>query len=599
MPQISYSGAFNSATLTVPDVYLNVLPPTGGVVRPASVGVLAIRGVASWGPTNVAVPAGSLADLAMFGGPTVRKWDLVTAAMVALQTFLATGGGSGLMLSRATDNTDTAAFVAIGLAAQTAVQHSGAGGSGYTTSDSVTLTNGVVLHVSSVSGGAITGVSITTAAATSQPSNPVAQASTTGSGTGATFDLTYAYKAQLTAKYTGSTGNNLTATISAGSSSTTATPTYKVTIILPGFAPEIFDNLTGSTSAVLWTNIVSAINNGNTPQRGPSNLVVATDGSLNGLPALATSTFSGGTDGTASIVSANLIGSESGNTRKGIYTFRGLGCSDGMIADFDDDTQNATLIAFAQSEGIYFHTNDVAGETISSAQSTKQDDGTDNPWLKIYLGDWVYWNDNVNGLQRLLGPATFGAPLIASLSPQEVGLNKACFGIVGTQRSKSQNVYSSQDLANLEAVGIEVICNPIPRGSMFGLRTGRNSSSDPTRNLDNWPRLTSFIARSLAGPGALGPAIGELITPDFFTTWYAVLDTFLAGLQNATPLPLIQAYQISFSPANNPQAQTAQGLVVAECLIQYLGIAQVFLVNLQTGATVVIPQSSSSFALAA
>jgi hypothetical protein len=171
--------------------------------------------------------------------------------------------------------------------------------------------------------------------------------------------------------------------------------------------------------------------------------------------------------------------------------------------------------------------------------------------------------------------------------------------VVSTQRSRSGNPYANIDLSTLTSAGIDAITNPIPRGSMFGERIGRNASSDATRNTDNWARLTSFIARSLAGPGALGPAIGQVITDDFFDTWYAVLDNYLGGLKFATPEPVIQDYQIRFSRANNPQVQTAQGLVVAEVLVQYLGIAQVFLVNIQSGATVVIPQAVSSFALAA
>lgn len=598
MTQISYGGAFNSATLSVSDVYLNILPPQAGVVRPASVGVLAIRGVASWGPVDVATPVGALSGLALFGPVTVRKWDLVTASVIALQAQLALGSGAGLMLSRATDGTDTAATGFFGLAAATAVPHGGSTGTGYAVSNTITLTNGAVLLVSAVSGGAVTAVTIQTAAATGEPTNPVAQASTSASGTGAQFDLTYTYKMMLTAAYTGSAGNGMAAVFGVGSNSTVAQPSSKLTIVMPGFAPEIFDNLTGTSNAAFWTNVVSAINNGNSPQRGPSKLVVGTDGVTNNRPASGdTAVFTSGTDGTTTITSSVLVGAESGSGRTGIYSFRGLGCSDGMIADFDDHSQNSTLIAFAQSEGVYWHTNDLAGETITTAVTNITTDGTNSPWLKVYFGDWAFWNDNFNGQQRLLGPATFGASLVSTLQPQEAGLNKPVIGIAATQRSKTGNPYSSLELITLQTPGIEVLCNPIPRGAMFGLRNGHNTSSDPTRNLDNWPRLTSFLARSLAGPGALGPAIGQVITPDFFVTWYDVLDTFLASLKNAQPLAVIADYQINFGTANNPQSQTATGLVVAEALIQYLGIAQVFLVNLQTGATVVIPQAASNFAL--
>lgn len=73
------------------------------------------------------------------------------------------------------------------------------GGSDYAVNNTITLTGGtftqaVVLTVTSVSAGAVTGVNITTAGVYSvTPSNPVAQGSTTGSGTGATFNMTFNY----------------------------------------------------------------------------------------------------------------------------------------------------------------------------------------------------------------------------------------------------------------------------------------------------------------------------------------------------------------------------------------------------------------------
>ena len=68
----------------------------------------------------------------------------------------------------------------------------GAGGSGYSVSDTITLSDGVEVTVDTVSGGAVTAASISSrGSATTLPSNPVAQVSTSGSGTGATFNLTW------------------------------------------------------------------------------------------------------------------------------------------------------------------------------------------------------------------------------------------------------------------------------------------------------------------------------------------------------------------------------------------------------------------------
>lgn len=583
MPQISYAGAFNSATLTVPDVYLNIVAPRGSVIRPAAIGLLAILGIASWGPVNVATPIGSQVQLAKFGTQQVRKYDLVTAAALALQVQAAQGAGAGLMLTRVTDGTDTAASAYINLVGSGLTV--AAGGTGYTTGQTVTLANGITATITAA-GGVVSALTLVSGAATSQPTNPVS--TTGGGGTGLTVNVgAYTNGLRLTSLYTGTGANGATATVATGS----AAGSTKITIVQPGFAAEVFDNITGSGNA-LWVNAAAAINTGNSPNRGPSQLAIATAGTSTNAATAGTTTLVGGTDGTTTLNSATFIGTD-GATRTGVYCFRGLGCSDGFVADLDDHTQNATLATFAQSEGIYWGVQNASGDTPAAAATQKASDGTDTPWLKYFVGDWDYVQDNVNGVQRLLGPATLGMALVSTLQPQQSGLNKQVPLVVATQRSKSATPYASLDIATAVNAGLELTMNPIPRGSMFGLRTGRNASSDPTRNTDNWPRLTSFIARSMAGDGALGPAIGQVITPDFFTTWRAVLDTYLGRLKNATPEAVIQDYQIKFDRSNNPVEQTATGLVVAEVLVQYLGIAQVFLVNLQNGSTVVIPQRTA------
>jgi len=65
-----------------------------------------------------------------------------------------------------------------------------AGGSGFAAGDTVTLANGVVIGVTSVSGGAITNwVVINRGSTTTVPTNPQVQTATSGSGTGASFNV--------------------------------------------------------------------------------------------------------------------------------------------------------------------------------------------------------------------------------------------------------------------------------------------------------------------------------------------------------------------------------------------------------------------------
>lgn len=69
------------------------------------------------------------------------------------------------------------------------------GGTGYAVGNTISLGNGVILTVATITGSVVATATITNAgsipAAATPPTNPVAQVSTTGTGTGATFNLTW------------------------------------------------------------------------------------------------------------------------------------------------------------------------------------------------------------------------------------------------------------------------------------------------------------------------------------------------------------------------------------------------------------------------
>jgi hypothetical protein len=68
-----------------------------------------------------------------------------------------------------------------------------AGGGGYAVNDTITLANGVVLTVATLSADAVATATITDQGSitTAPPANPQAQISTSGTGTAATFNLTW------------------------------------------------------------------------------------------------------------------------------------------------------------------------------------------------------------------------------------------------------------------------------------------------------------------------------------------------------------------------------------------------------------------------
>jgi uncharacterized protein len=305
----------------------------------------------------------------------------------------------------------------------------------------------------------------------------------------------------LTAIYSGTLGNSLVAAMSTGSKA----GSFKFTIGLPGLTPEVYDNLTGTGNA-FWVNVASAINNGNSLSRGPSQLVSATAGAgTSAATATTYGAFTGGLDGATTITSTVLIGQD-GLSRTGMYALRGQGCSIGVLADMTTSSAWSTVDGFGQTEGVYMIQACASGLAISNGSTGSVDlkttAGLDSYSTKLMHGDWIYWLDTVNGLTRLVSPQGFAAGRLGNLSPEQSSLNKQLFNVSGSQKagivgSAQQTVYTQADLTALAQAGIDVIINPSPGGAYWSLALGHNSSSNAAIHGDNYTRMTNYIAATL------------------------------------------------------------------------------------------------------
>lgn len=385
----------------------------------------------------------------------------------------------------------------------------------------------------------------------------------------------------FTGKYTGTLGNNIQVTVGAGS----AANTQKVTVALPGYVPEVFDNIgSGLTGNALWVAIANAINNGLSASRGPSALIVATAGAGVTTPTATTYTLAGGTDGATTISGTVLVGQDT-VPRKGMYALRNTGASVGFLADCDDTTTFAAQVSFALSEGIYMVGTTPAGDVIATAASNKSTAGIDSYGFKYLLGDWVYFNDTINGQIRLISPQGFAAGRIAALSPEQGTLNKQIYGIVGTQKSYANQVYSSAELAVLAQAGIDVITNPVPGGSYFGLRFGHNSSSNFAIHGDNYTRMTNFLAYTLNS--AMGLFVGRLQSQQTNDpTRREIKNTVDNFLQTLVDQKMLDAFQSQCDLGNNPAARISAGYLQVDLKARYLSVVEYLIVNLEGGQTV-------------
>lgn len=108
MAVIFQDGTVNLASLIIPDVYIDIVPPQV-IIRGVNTSRLGLVGVASWGPINKPVIDGNFANLIRkFGNVTNRPHDLMTAVAIAAQQ-----GAADLCLVRVTDGTDAAATASI------------------------------------------------------------------------------------------------------------------------------------------------------------------------------------------------------------------------------------------------------------------------------------------------------------------------------------------------------------------------------------------------------------------------------------------------------------------------------------------------------
>ena len=396
------------------------------------------------------------------------------------------------------------------------------------------------------------------------------------------------------ARYSGVVGNQVSITLTPGS----AAGSWRLTIGLLGQIAESFDNLPAPTPQALWTAIGAAVNNGVGALRGPSQLVVATVGASSLPPAVVQGLpLVGGTDGAVGVTATMLVGRD-GVQRQGMYALRGQGCSLLVLADADDSSTWTTQAGFAVQEGVYAILTGPSGQAIGDAVALKASSGLDSYGTKLMFGDWVYWSDPVIGTVRLVSPQGFVAGRLANLSPEQSSLNKPLYGVVGTQRaglpgSAQASGYSSAELAALLGAGLDVISNPQPGGTFWGVRGGHNSSSQQAVSGDNYTRLTNYMAATLSA--GMGQYVGQVITAGLFrrirSTQLSYLQALLGqGILGSTDGSL--PFSVICDASNNPQSRTSLGYVQSDAQVQYQAINEKFIVNLEGGQTVQVTRQT-------
>ena len=424
---------------------------------------------------------------------------------------------------------------------------------------------------------------------------------TDGTDVSATYALLYTngtYPMLLTAVCSGSRGNQISLALAPGSRS----GSWKLTLQMPGQLAEVFDNVDATAgTSTFWLNLANAVNNGEGSTRGPSALCVAIIGNeASAAPAQISGQYLlNGSDGAGGVTAASLTGTD-GLSRTGMYALRGRGCALGLLSDCDDPTQWTIQSSFGLSEGIYMILTGQSGDGVASAVQAKQTVGLDSYATKLMFGDWLFWYDQANAQTRIVSPQGFVAGCLSRLSPEQSSLNKRLAGIVGSQKSGLASsgqalTYSSAELQMLFSVGIDVICNPAPGGAYWAVRCGHNSSSNAVISGDSYTRMTNFIAETLAA--GMGGYVGSVINSTLLANIRATLLGYLSNLVQQKILGSINGtlpYAVVCDASNNPQNRTMLGYVQADVQVQYQGINEKFIVNLQGGQSVTVSSANNN-----
>ena len=647
------SGQLNAAGQLPAGVYAQVVAPPPAIIG-VSTSSLGLVGVGSWGAVNSAMIIGSPQQAGlMLGNVNNRKYDLATALAVAFNAgqlnntvvrvtdgtdlaatvaikdgTLATGVtltgmytgtagntitatmangtkpntfrctvalpnylseiydnlGVGVVLATVTPGTGYTSVPALTFSAPSAggVQALGQAtlkvitatqttpGTGYITGDTLTLANGVVLTATATA-GAITALAVTNAGVLGGGAAPLtlnSQISTSGVGTGAVITLTWGlgtpYITQPGTQYT-----VVTPTLTGGGGSGTYT-----------------------FGSGCWTNLVSAINNGQSGVRAASQLVIATIGTSVAAPTLTAYTMSGGTDGASGVTDATLVGSNSGTLPTGMYALQNAGVLTLNLVDHSTSAQWATIAAFCIFYGIFGASAAPAGTNATSTAALLAATGVDNYSFKALVGDWIYWKDPVNNVQRLLSPVTFWSATRANLAPNQSTLNKPVSGLIGTQRSSQSLPYSSAEELTATTGRVDYLGNPSVGGNYFSYQTDMNCSTYAATNSEAYTTMTNFLALTLASNFGwvvgnpqttnLREAVNDSITGFLMNLWKNPSLGYIGNVNNPTQIP----FSVQTNASNNPAAQVAQGLMQTLVKVQYLSIVRVFVISLQGGSTV-------------
>jgi phage tail sheath protein FI len=519
-----YQGnALNTTALVVPDLYVQILPPSIASLNGVPTNVLGIVGTASWGPVNVPTVIGTPSQQAQTFGPVKnRSNDLGTAvAIAALQ------GAQNFRCVRVTDGTDTAATATLGTSGITITAR-------YTG----TLGNGITVTIAqSPLGASYWNVTIGLAA-TGQ-----AQTFPNITGTGNAFWLA------LAAAINNGIANSLVGPspiVAAVAGAGTASPTAGTT------------TLSGGTDGVATITTAVMIGSNTVPYKGM--YALQNQGCSIGMLADLSDVTSFSTQ-----VAFGLS--------NGIYMIGTMPASTGSPSSTEVAQQTALIGAGASSYAFKC----MFGDWVYWADQTNQ--------VTRLVSPQAFEAGLLSNLAP--NQSSCNKPLYGVIGTQQSGLpgsnQSQTYASADLQVIFGSGSAPSFDVITNPIPGG---ANWGTRGG-FNTSAQAGINDDSYTRMTNYIASTLNAGMGVYVGQPITPSLFNNITATLTTFLGNLLQQGLLAMITNSQGQSVLPFTVTCGPSNNPQSQTGIGIVQANVSVTYEGINKIFIINLQGGSTVV------------
>lgn len=385
----------------------------------------------------------------------------------------------------------------------------------------------------------------------------------------------------VTLRYKGTAGNSVVATTSAATDGDANHFNLLVSVTgASGTTQDKFENV--NFSAVGTVTVVSCTN---------CYLVGSVTPAITGVPVLGSTTCTGGLDGT--IDSTAYVGTQ-GSGDKGISLLETDKSIDFVFTGDPGNSLRAAVNAGLAAHADYMtdrmaFINGNSGLALAAVQT----DVSSYRSLRVcYQDNWAYQRDDVDGTERLVGPAPFAVSVASNLSPSTSFSWKATeaqrFMSAITRLETSRGVGGAY---TNEQQGINTLQREESGGYTFECAVVTAAPTTPSKRKYKRTRMTHYIAKSVVT--SLRPYVDAPNVPENQNSEVQAVFNFLDSLKrnvktNPNALPHIVDFVIRDLGTFNSQTDIDNGQFTIPADIKLSSDQEKIFLSMQIGESVIV-----------